>query len=220
MMPNPKNYDLEYRPKSYWGPQELETHYGARAKGELRRQTGLGLLSEGVVDQGILQPSLDDEERVAVGAIHPWFMGGEYLPDFLRSEVEIARVTMKSTTMDVVSIRARPLSLRISYRIVDEYGDLWGDDHYVMRPKTTKAPLTLKQLVAAIDAADLVNGPRDINYDGGCACSPEEIYDFCTVSSPYYPQLGPWYDTANEDWLKIELVKQNDDDEFDADIEE
>ena len=206
-MPNPKNYDLDYRPKSYWGPQELETHFGARAKGELRRQTGLGLLGEGVVDQGILQPSLDDKERAAAGAIHPWFMGGEYLPDFLRSEVEIARVTMKSTTMDVISVRARPLSHRISYRIVDEYRDIWGDGHYVMRPKTTKTPLALKQLIAAIDAADLVTGPREINYDGGCAGSLEEIYDFCTVSSAYYPQIGPWFDCANKDWLEAENEK-------------
>ena len=116
MMPNSKYYDLNYRPKSYWGPQELETHYGARAKGELRRETGLSLLSEGIVDQGILKPSLDTEKRAAAGAIHPWFMGGEYLPNFIRSEVEIARVTMKSTTMDVISVRARLIGNRISYR--------------------------------------------------------------------------------------------------------
>ncbi len=119
-------------------------------------------MSEGFVHQDILKPSLDNEERAAVGAIHPWFMGGEYLPDFLRSEVEIGRVTMKSTTMDVISIRARPLRRRISYRIVDEYGDLWEDDHYVMRPKTSKSPLRLNQLIAAIDSSNLVSGPREI----------------------------------------------------------
>ena len=103
-MPNPKDYDLKYRPHSYWGPQDLETHYGARAKGELRRQAGLALLDEGIADEGMLTSSLSDNERTAVGRLHPWFMGGEYLPDYMSNEVELARVTMKSTTMDVTII--------------------------------------------------------------------------------------------------------------------
>ena len=44
-------------------------------------------------------------------------MGGEYLPDLLPNEVEIARVVLKSTTMDVQSIRARRTKHRIIYRI-------------------------------------------------------------------------------------------------------
>ena len=122
---------------------------------------------------------------------------------------------MKSTTMDVISIRARPLSRRISYRIVDEYME--DGSVYVVRPKTTKEPLRLKQLIAAIDTANLVSGPREINYDGGCAGSPEDIYDFCTVSSAYYSQLGQWFDDSNEDWLKTEQDKRDADYE---DVEE
>ena len=78
-MPNTKNYDLGYRPRSYWGPQDLETHYAARAKGELRREAGLALLGEGIAAEGILSSSLPTDERAAVGAIHPWLMGGEYV---------------------------------------------------------------------------------------------------------------------------------------------
>ena len=203
-MPNTKNYDLKYRPRSYWGPQDLETHYGARAKGELRRETGLALLDEGVADEGILTSSLPDDERAAVGRIHPWFMGGEYLPDFQSNEVEIARVTMKSTTMDVISVRAKHTKQRIKYRIVDEYGDFWGTDHYVMQPATSTKPLTLKQVIKVINLNELVDEPREINYDGGCACRPDEIFDFCTVSSAFYPELAHWFDCANGEWLSRE----------------
>jgi len=40
--------------------------------------------------------------------IHPSFMGGEYLPDYRRDEIEIARIELESTTSDVISVRARP----------------------------------------------------------------------------------------------------------------
>ena len=209
-MPNSKNYDLKYRPHSYWGPRDLETHYGARAKGELRRETGLALLGEGIADEGILTSSLPDDERAAAGRIHPWFMGGEYLPDYLSNEVEIARVTMKSTTMDVISVRARYTKHRIKYRVVDEYADFWGKDRYVMRPATSTKPLTLKQVIDVINLNELVEEPREINYDGGCACSPDEIFDFSTVSSAFYPALSRWFDDANDEWLQREQVRLND----------
>jgi len=208
-MPNSKSYDLKYRPHSYWGPQGLETHYGARAKGELRRETGLALLGEGIADEGMLTSSLPDDERTAVGRIHPWFMGGEYLPDYLSNEVEIARVTMKSTTMDVISVRARYTKHRINYRIVDEYGDFWGTDHYVMRPATSTKPLTLKQVIKVINLNELVDEPREINYDGGCACRPDEIFDFSTVSSVFYHELASWFDDANDEWLHREQARLN-----------
>jgi hypothetical protein len=135
-------------------------------------------------------------------------MGGEYLPDFLRDEVEIARVVMKSTTMDVISIRARPTKHRIIYRIEDEYGDLWDEDdawgHYVPKPKTSTRPLTLKQMIDIIDYNELVDGPRNLNYEDG-GSSAEELYDFCTVSSVFYPQLEYWFDDANQRWLDNEI---------------
>ena len=142
-----------------------------------------------------------------MGRVHPWFMGGEYLPDYLSNEVEIARVTMKSTTMDVISIRARHTKHRIKYRILDEYGDFWGEDHYVMRPATSLRPLTLKQVIDVIDLNDLVDGPREENYDGGSCCSPDEIFEFCTVSSAYYPELDRWFDEVNEEWREKQVAK-------------
>jgi hypothetical protein len=69
----------------------------------------------------LLNESLDDEARVSRGQIHPMFMGGEYLPDYGDCGVEIARIELKSTTYDVISLRACPSGSHINYSLVDEY---------------------------------------------------------------------------------------------------
>ena len=199
-MPNPNQYDLDYGPASYWGPQDLKTYYGSRVKGELRRATAIQDLDEGIADDVVLQPALTDDQRTAAGAFHPWLMGGEYLPNLFPNEVEIARVTLKSTTMDVISIRARHTKQRIIYRIVDEYGDM----EYVLRPKTSVKPLTLRRVIALLDGAvdgGLVGSGRDWHYNDG-GSTAEEIYNFETASSAFYPQLAAWYDAVNEEWLE------------------
>ena len=118
-MPNRKKFNLDYRPHGYWGPQEVGTYIGARIKGELRRQAAVAEADAGYRDPIIAAESLPDDHRSAAGAIHPCFMGGEYLPDFLPDEVEIARVTMQSTTMDrptmVVRTLTRGSSLKASF---------------------------------------------------------------------------------------------------------
>jgi NADPH:quinone reductase-like Zn-dependent oxidoreductase len=48
-------------------------------------------------------------------------MGGEYLPDYGNCEVEIARIELKSTTYDVISLRACPSGSHIKHSLVDEY---------------------------------------------------------------------------------------------------
>lgn len=201
LMPDPSKYDLDYGPVSYWGPQNLTTHYGSRIKGELRRSVALGELDRGFADEEVLKPALSDDERTAAGAFHPGFMGGEYLPDLISNEVEIARVILKSTTMDVVSIYARRTKRRIIYRIVDEYPE--DETEYTIRPKTSTNPLTLRRLIAMIDGAvenGLVGNSRIWFYHEG-ESTPEEIYDFETAYSAFYPQLAGWYDEDNQEWL-------------------
>jgi hypothetical protein len=58
----------------------------------------------------------------------------------------IARLELRSTTSDVISIRARPVGKRIRYRIVDEYGT-----DFVRQRQTSTRPLTLGLMVAFID---------------------------------------------------------------------
>ena len=200
-MPNPNNYNMDYRPRNYWGPQEVQTLVGARVKGELRRQQAISDLASNHADHEIISESLTEEHRRAVGAVHPWFMGGEYLSDLKLKEVEIARVVMQSTTMDVVSIRARKTKHRIIYKIVDEYpeDESWV---YTLTKKTSKQPLTLSELIKLIDNAvdgGLVGIGRNWHYQEGSPA--EEIYNFETASSAYYSELTQWYDEVNEEWL-------------------
>lgn len=217
-MPNPKHYDLHYRPASYWGPKELADHFATRVKGELRRRTVVGALEQGhTVPASVACDSLADEERQQVGAVHPWLMGGEYLPDYRENEVEIARVTLKSTTMDVMSVRARLNRKSITYRIVDEYGE--PDRYHVANPYR-KQPLSFRELIRLIDNATetggLVDGHRDGNYLAGAAV--EEIWDFATASSVFYRDLEQWYDEVNAEWLQERQQEmEEDDDAWDED---
>ena len=201
-MPTLKKYDLAFRPRSYWGPQDVRTHFGARIKGELGREAALEDLMVGRADPVIVAESLSDKDRSAAGAVHPSLMGGEYLADLYPKEVEIARVTLTSTTMDVISIRARLTKHRIMYRIVDEYPEE-GYVMYELSKKSGVRPLTLQELITLMDGAiegGLVGNGRDFHADDGQP--PEEIYDFETASSAFYAQLTEWYDEVNEEWLE------------------
>ena len=46
-------------------------------------------------------------------------MGGEYLPDYLPTEVEVARIDLQSIMRDAISIRACRDPKGIRYRVVD-----------------------------------------------------------------------------------------------------
>ena len=200
-MPDPKKYNLDFQPNSYWGPQAVETHVGARVKGELRRQQAISDLEQKHADPEIISESLTDEHRSAAASVHPWLMGGEYLPDLKPNEVEIARVVMQSTTMDVISIRARRTKSRIFYRIVDEYGEEQYREYHLTKKSSTN-PLTLRELIQFIDNASengLVGNGRNWHYEEGSTA--DEIYNFETASSAYYSELSDWYDDVNEEWL-------------------
>jgi hypothetical protein len=195
--------DMTFRPVSYWDTPDT---IFANIKGEQRR-----LMLRKVAEQGdaeelqewLLKDKLTEEERKLIGRIHPLLMGGEYLPDYEGDEVEIARVALQSTTGDVISIRARKSGGAIHYLIVDEY-----ESQFEYSPNRTKAPLTLGELINLIDTVKndsmeyvgLTNTFRDMNLDAGS--DPEDLVDFVTVSSPFYPQLEEHYAAEGREWLK------------------
>jgi hypothetical protein len=89
-------------------------------------------------------------------------MGGEYLPDQQENEIEIARVTIASTTSDVTSVYACRNKDDIHYRAVDEYeGDTLSDQTTC----SSKLPLTLGELADFfLGAWDLI-GVLDMNFE-------------------------------------------------------
>jgi len=217
-MPDKNNYDMDYRPGSYWGcSQEGFTNI----KGEMRRRYLLGAIETGNMDllsRSCLSDELSNEERHFIGAIHPVFMGGEYLPGYKNGELEIARVSLESVTYDVFSIRARKLyDNRIAYRIVDEY-----EVKFRCHPAKSKRPLTMAEIISFIDSVEMDGSPdanpgmtnsyRDSNY---CIDSNmedlEELVSFVHVTSLYYPDLESWYEDEAWEWYLDRLVKHKDD---------
>jgi hypothetical protein len=192
-LPEVSGIDLSFRPRSYFWPLGLETHLLARVKGAERRAALQQLIDAGrlkEIPDLLAQSSLGESERQAIGQLHPAFMGGEYLPDLAQHEVEIARITIASTTQDVTSVFARRGKRRIYYQVVDEYN---GETLCGKATRTSTRPLTLGELEALFTGAWSIFDVLDMNFgDGGYDL--QEMLDFVIgIDSQLYPQLGQLY---------------------------
>ena len=117
--------NLEFRPKTYFRPEKLEKYLLSKIKGAVLRKKLQALFEAGRHQE--MQDLLGDAafsvgDRKVLESVHPMFMGGNYLPDTDDGEVEIARISIRSTTFDVTSVYAKPVDGAIHYRVVDEYG--------------------------------------------------------------------------------------------------
>ena len=191
--------DLSYRPESYFWPITHETHRIAAIKGERRRNIIRAAFDADAVtplDEYYAVPVLDEPDRRALGALHPSFMGGEYLPNRQETEVEIARINIDSTTSDVTSVYAKAGKSRIYYRVVDEYN---GDTLSDKRTRTSKRPLTLAELVkfflGAWSLKDVLEG-NDLDLEGA--------HDFTHPSSELYPQFSAAIRAKIKEWYRAE----------------
>jgi hypothetical protein len=195
--------DYSYRPDSYWSAKDLR-QLVANIKGAERKKRALQLIDEGCLEEAtdfVLADTLSEEDRDRAGQIHPALMGGEYLPDYHASEIEIARITMDSITQDVISIRARPEKGQIHYRVVDEY-----ESECLIKPKSSSRPLTLRQLVRLIDTGKDGDGPIGlgiIEIHRECTGQPaDDFANFMHFSSEFYPDLTKHYWFAEQRWLE------------------
>ena len=192
--------DLSFRPPTYFWPLGLETHLLARIKGAERKaalKAWIAARFVGHIPDFFAQSSLSDEERQALGRVHPAFMGGEYLPEMLDTEVEIARITIASVTQDVTSVFARRTKHRIGYRVVDEYE---GDTLCGRTTRTSVRPLTLGELEAFFNGAWSVFDVLAMNFHER-GYDREAMRDFVVgVESQFYPQIGRLYELRIEAW--------------------
>jgi hypothetical protein len=99
-VPEVPGIDLSFRPRTYFGPIPLQTHLLARVTGQERRELLRARLAAGEDDlpAELFASTLDDDVREAIGRIHPALMGGEFLPPLSDNEIEIARISLESTT--------------------------------------------------------------------------------------------------------------------------
>jgi hypothetical protein len=204
------NADINYafRPSSYFWPITRETHLIAAIKGERRRNAVRAAYANNTANRLSDQytvPVLAEQDRRALGAVHPSYMGGEYLPNRQDTEVEIARINIDSTTSDVVCIYAKAGKDRIFYRVVDEYdGDTLGEK----TTRSSKCPLTLKQLVTFfLRAWSLreVLGFNELDLD--------DALRFTRPSSEFYPQFAAAIRAEIAEWYAAD--EHNDEEDED-----
>ena len=192
--------NLKYRPKSYFTLKELGISVD-EIKGAERRKQYQEMLRDGLEEILLplpYKPKLSDDERRSLGSIHPAFMGGEYLPDQELGEVEVARITIASTTQDVTCVYVRQENGKLHYRIVDEYNGSTLDGP---RELESEHPITLGELMdfflkgwdifCCLDA-----NFADYNYDPGM------VHGFSvSASSSFYSVFGPLLTQRINKWL-------------------
>ena len=177
--------DLEFRPKSYFGPQHLEEYLISQVKGAVVRGELEELMADGRLDElrsllgkeGLPTPALR-----ALGAVHSMFMGGNYLPDTEEGEVEIARIEIASTTFDVTCLYARQQEGRIRYRVVDEYD---GDTLTGPTETISNSPLSLTEMCEFFLGAWSLVEVLEMNFEGDL----EPALGFFAAKSKFYPDF-------------------------------
>lgn len=184
--------DLDYRPACYFWPLDLDKHLLSTITGDFRRELVRIKMKEGAlasVPEDWLVPRLDELSRTHIGSVHPACMGGEYLPDHYKKEIEIARITIASTTQDVTVVRATQTNRQILYRVVDEYD---GDTLSGSTECWSTKPLSLAQLEAFFNRAWPLFDVLDMNFRDEYY-DIDSVLDFVMPDSEHYPDFEMLY---------------------------
>lgn len=206
-MGNEKKIDMAFKPTSYW-PESLDMDtLLSRIKGKARRDMARRILEEEGfpgLTEFVARENLDDVDREMWGRIHPQLMGGEYLPNLSEGEVEIVRISLKSTTGDQISIRARKTGSKITYRVVDEY-----ETDFNLHFQESDEPLSLEELITFLDRTvhpdderpgGLIQSHWNFLYDQDRLI--EEAVDFVSLESAFYPELVAYYAKVADEWME------------------
>lgn len=209
-----RGIDVKYRPNSYFWAVEKNIPLVSDIQGAERRKLYALMLQSGQADEidpELFKPTLTALERQSQGRIHPAFMGGEYLPRRRGQEVEIARITIASTTQDVTCVYARQVGARIHYRVVDEYN---SDTLDGSGRRTSLRPLSLKQLVDFFLKSWNLTRCLDFNFqDHGHP--PDEVHGFIVdASSSFYAEFEALVRARVDEWLASIPREDNEEDDM------
>lgn len=174
---------LAYHPRDYFGRYDLQVKLLSTVKGRARRALIKDALETGhtnTLPDFVTTPELDVLDRQMLGRIHPMFMGGEFLPKRKPKEIEIARISIRSTTYDVTVLYARLVGQRIHYRVVDEYE---GDTLEEPSARTSTKPLTMGAMIDFFTTAWNLMDCLEGNFDQDV----EEMLGFFNAESEFYP---------------------------------
>ena len=174
----------DFRPSDALFGLPAETFLLASVKGESRRQMITAATREDRLEQlheSLLASELSDEDRKQWGRLHPSHLGGEFLPNRSPDELEVARITIRSTTYDVVSLYARRHAAGYDYRLVDEYdGEFLEGDTTASLPRQMTQAEVVEFFLGAYPLADICEGNE---------LTGKEAQDFTLPSSTYYPDF-------------------------------
>ena len=182
-----KKLNLNFKPKSYFGPKDLTEHLISRIKSEAVKSRLNQLYRENRYDEVEELLNTYDEEKMDPGLIHPMFMGGNYLDQKNSNEVEIANIVIKSTTYDVTSVYAQFKNGEILYRVVDEYE---GETLTGLTHMKSKEPLILSELLNFFLGAWSLIECLDDNFYGD-VINNDKAMNFFQGNSDFYPEFHP-----------------------------
>ena len=202
-MPDTNRYEISFRPPTYLGVPESIL---SKIKGVLRQLYALEIYANEGLDKipdKLLKEGISKANRDLIGRHDLILMGGEFLPDYMENEIEIARITLNNLTLDTWSVRARKDGERIKYRVVDE-----EELMYSCTPEESREPLTFGDLIDLIDKSyDISNGLRiptnpfrDFNLH--LLENSQDEVDFVTVFSIFYPEVKEWYEEEAREYLE------------------
>lgn len=177
--------DLDFRPRTYFRPEKLEKYLLSKVKGAVLRKKLQALFEAGrhqEVRELLGDAAFSVAGRKVLESIHPIFMGGNYLPDTDDGEVEIARISIQSTTFDVTSVYAKPVDGAIHYRVVDEYD---GDTLQGPSEATSAVPMTLGEFAEFFLTAWPLIDVLEMNYEDDV----DGALGFFSADSDFYPEL-------------------------------
>lgn len=182
-----QSIDWDFRPGDELLHDLGEPEAVARPTGQVRR----ALVDRGAVggDDPLAQEQLGDRARTEWGAIHPSFMGGEYLDERQATEVEVARIQINSTTSDVTCVYLSREGRGFRYRVVDEYeGDTLGN----AAVRHTRTLMTLRTLYRFFMHVWPLRQVILSNFLwGGYVADEDEVRRFvASAYSAYYPGFG------------------------------
>jgi hypothetical protein len=192
--------DLSFRPEDYVATLDGSSQILSRIKGTSRRALVASYMDgkmPGEPPQELLQHALIDEQRRALARLHPALMSGEYLPDCYAGEVEIARITIQSTLLDVTAVYAKRQGNVWHYRVVDEHDGNTLTDATCM---SAQQPLSLGELLAFfLEGWDLFY-VLSLNFSEA-GYPPEPVSSFFEGASAYYPHFDAALAARVDDWL-------------------
>lgn len=198
--------DYTWRPEGYFDEQsDPEEPMLSRISGAVRRQMVREMVQEGgmnAVPKGFGAEELSSENRKIWGQVHPMCMGGEFLLPCESGEREIARLTLRSTTYDVLSVRAKRLKNRIHVRVADEYD---GETLNKRNACTSVRPLTLGRILDLVIVGWNLFECLEYNY-------PEDLegkLSFFWGESHFYPH----FDEALREKVQERFSVQHDEEE-------